>query len=155
MKKTICIECLVYWYFLMGTQFLLHHLNQRSYTCPLASFFWLLSHVIYLKLNKSIIQESSFSIWQNLNFWMIKFTVTVLYQKKNYLQNLVNLIIQKFARLKSKHFSHFSHKSERIESIHFAESSGLTCWETEKEDLLSITQIWVRRRSHHTLVSLR
>jgi hypothetical protein len=43
---------------------------------------------------------------------------------------LVNFIIQKFASLKSKHFSQFvlvRGKSERIESIHFADSSGLSC----------------------------
>jgi hypothetical protein len=42
----------------------------------------------------------------------------------------VNFITQKFARLKSKHFSQFflvRGKSERIESIHFAKSSGLSC----------------------------
>ena len=46
-------------------------------------------------------------------------------------------------------------KSERIESIHFAESLGLSCWETEKEVLLPITQLWERRHSYNTLVSLR
>ena len=29
-------------------------------------------------------------------------------------------------------------KSERIESIHFAEKLGLSCWETEKEELSHI-----------------
>ena len=38
----------------------------RSSTCPLTGFFWLLSHVIYLKL--SIIRVFSFSILQNFNF---------------------------------------------------------------------------------------
>ena len=33
-------------------------------------------------------------------------------------------------------------KSERIESIHFAESSGLSWWEAENEVLLPITQLW-------------
>ena len=32
-------------------------------------------------------------------------------------------------------------KSEKIESIYFAESSGLSCWETGKEVLLPITQL--------------
>ena len=55
-----------------------------------------------------------------------------IYQKKNYfgtwqfgmIDGMVNFIVQKFARLKSKHF--FQVYSERIESIHFAESSGLS-----------------------------
>ena len=48
----------------------------RSSTCPLTGFFWLLSHVVYLKLTGvCIISVSSFSILQNINFWMIKFTV--------------------------------------------------------------------------------
>ena len=46
-------------------------------------------------------------------------------------------------------------KFERIESIHFAESSDLSCWETEKEVLLPITQLWERRHSYNTLVSFR
>ena len=48
---------------------------------------------------------------------------------------LVNFISQKFAR------SVFlvRGKSERIESIPFAESSGLNCCKTEKEILLLIT----------------
>ena len=52
----------------------------------------------------------------------------------------VNFIIQKFARLKSKQFTQFfwwGVKSERIESIYFAENSGLT----EKEVLLPFTQL--------------
>jgi hypothetical protein len=43
---------------------------------------------------------------------------------------LVDFIIQKFARLKSKRFFSVFQvrgKSERIECIHFAESSGLSC----------------------------
>ena len=86
------------------------------------------------------------------------------YTKKNYLFGTwqfgkidvsVNFIIQKFARLKSKHFL-VRGKSERFESIHFAESSGLSCWETEKEVLLPITQLWERIHSYcNTFVSLR
>ena len=40
----------------------------RSSTCPLTGFFWLLSHVIYLNFDKSIIRVFSFSISQNFNF---------------------------------------------------------------------------------------
>ena len=47
-------------------------MHVRSSTCPLTGFFWLLSHVMYLKL--SIISVSSFSILQNFDFWMIEFT---------------------------------------------------------------------------------
>ena len=42
-------------------------------------------------------------------------------------------------------------KSERIESIHFAESLGLRCWETEKEVLIPITQFWEIRHSYNSL----
>jgi hypothetical protein len=56
---------------------------------------------------------------------MIKFTVI---PKKTIWQ--FDFIIQKFARLKSKHFSQFFwcevNTYERIESVHFAESSGLS-----------------------------
>ena len=51
-----------------------------------------------------------------------------------------DFIIQKFARLKSKQFTQFfwwKVKSEKIESIYFAENSGLT----EKEALLPFTQL--------------
>jgi hypothetical protein len=58
--------------------------------------------------DESIIRVSSFSILQNFNFWMIKFTEIT---KKNYLAlgNLAKLIFWSilFARLKSKHFSQF------------------------------------------------
>jgi hypothetical protein len=46
-------------------------------------------------------------------------------------------------------------KSEMIESIHFAESSGLSFCETEKEVLLPITQLWERKHYYNTFVSLR
>ena len=77
--------------------------------------------------DKSIIRVSSFSILQNFNFWMIKFTVI---QKKLFGTWQFDFIIQKFARLKSSQFS-------------------------EKEVLLPITQLWERRHSYDTFVSLR
>ena len=46
-------------------------------------------------------------------------------------------------------------KSGRIERIHFTESSGISCWETEIEVLLPITQLWERRHSYKNFVSLR
>ena len=64
----------------------------RSSTC----FFWLLSHVIYLKLTR-VLRVSSFSILQIFNFWMTKFTVFLV-----------------------------RGKSEKIQSINFSESSGLS-----------------------------
>jgi hypothetical protein len=78
--------------------------------------------------DKSIIRVSSFPKLF-LNDKIYSFT------KKNYfalgkIDVLVDLIIQNFATLKSKHFSQFflvRGKSERIEGIHFAESSGLSC----------------------------
>ena len=45
-------------------------------------------------------------------------------------------------------------KSEKIEGIHFAESSGLSCWETKKEVLLPITQLWEWKDTYDTLVGL-
>ena len=68
---------------------------------------------------------------------MIKFTVL---PKKLFATWQFDFIIQKFARLKSKQFTQFfwwGVKSERIESIYFAENSGLT----EKEVLLPFTQL--------------
>ena len=58
--------------------------------------------------DKNIIRVSSFSILQNFDFWMIKFTVI----PKKILGTcqfdvLVNFIIQKIARLKSNQFSQF------------------------------------------------
>jgi hypothetical protein len=44
-------------------------------------------------------------------------------------------------------------KSEKIESIHFAEISGLSCSETEKEVLLPITNFG--KEDTHNSVSLR
>ena len=43
-------------------------------------------------------------------------------------------------------------KSGKIKSIYFAESSGLSCWETEKEVLLPITQLG-REDTHIILLS--
>ena len=95
---------------------------------------------------------SSFSILQNFNFWMIKFTVT--YTKKKYLA-LANLILslKNFQDWKVNIFLSFNLRGLR--AFIFAESSELSCWETEKEVLLPITQIWERRHSDNTLVSLK
>ena len=41
-------------------------------------------------------------------------------------------------------------KSEKIESIHFAEKSGFSSLETEKEVLPPITQLWERNHSYNT-----
>ena len=54
--------------------------------------------------DKRIIRVSSFSILQNFNSWMIKFTAI---PKKLFGNWQFDLIIQKFARMKSKHFSPF------------------------------------------------
>ena len=101
------------------------YLPFRSSTCALTGFFWLLSHVIYLKLNKRITRVSSFP---SFNFWMIDYS----YTQKSYLviwQNCFgHFITQKFASLKSKQLTQFflvRGKSKRIDKIHFAESSGL------------------------------
>ena len=53
---------------------------------------------------------------------------------------------------KHVHTPIYSHrgKSAMIESIYFAESSGLSCWETEREVLLPTTQHWERRHSYNT-----
>ena len=90
--------------------------------------------------DKRITRVSSFP---SFNFWMINYS----YTQKSYLaiwQNCFgHFITQKFVSLKSKQFSQFflvRGKSERIDKIHFAESSGLSCWETEKEVPLLITQ---------------
>ena len=39
-------------------------------------------------------------------------------------------------------------KSERIERIQLAEILGLSCWNTEKEILLPIIQLWERKHYH-------
>ena len=57
--------------------------------------------------DKSIIRVSSFSILQNFNFWMIKFTVIPKKLSGTWIDVLINFIVQKFARLKSRHFSQF------------------------------------------------
>ena len=54
--------------------------------------------------DKKNIRVFSFSILQNFNFWMIKFTVI---QKTLFGTWQFDFIIQKFAILKSKHFSQF------------------------------------------------
>ena len=89
-------------------------------------FFMAVGSRDLFQADKSFIDVSSFSILQNFNWSFGPF------------------FIQKIARLKGKHFSQFflmKSKSERIQSIHFAESSGLRCLETEKEVLLPITQL--------------
>jgi hypothetical protein len=75
--------------------------------CPLTSFFWLLSHVIYLKLTR-VLQECLLS-----QSWVMS-SKTVNYTKNLFgtwqfgkIDVLVNVIILKVARLKSKHFSQF------------------------------------------------
>ena len=80
----------------------------RSSTC----FFWLLSHVIYLKLTR-VLRVSSFSILQIFNFWMTKFTVF--------------LVRGKFVRL---------------ESIHFAESSDLVVEIQKKKFCYPLLRFW-------------
>ena len=50
-------------------------------------------------------QMFTFSILQNFNLWMIK--ITVIPNIKNIWHRQFDFIIQKFARLKSKHFSQF------------------------------------------------
>jgi hypothetical protein len=58
--------------------------------------------------DKKIIRVSSFSILQTFNFWMIKFTVIQIKTIWHFaIGVLVSFIIQKLARLKSKHFSQF------------------------------------------------
>ena len=54
--------------------------------------------------DKNIIRVSSFSILQNFNFWMIKFTVI---PKKIFGTCQFDFVTQTFARSKSKHFSQF------------------------------------------------
>ena len=89
----------------------------RSSTCALRGFFWLLSHMIYLKLTREL-QECLLS--QASIFWTIDYS----YIKKSYLalwQNCYGqFITQKFPSLKSKQFSQFflvRGKSERIDKI--------------------------------------
>ena len=111
--------------------------------------------------DKSIIRVSSFSILQNFNFWMIKFTVI---PKKTiwHLAIWQNWCFGLFYHSKICHIEKFKFfsvflvrsKSEKIESIHFAENSGLSCWETEKEVLLPINQLLLRRHSYDTFDSL-
>ena len=89
-----------------------------SSTCLFIGFFWLLSHVIYLKLTRhNMTRVSSFP---SFNFWMINYS----YTQKNYLAHWQNcfgqFITQKFPSLKSKQFSQFflvGGKSERIDKI--------------------------------------
>ena len=132
----------------------------RSSTRPLTSLFWLLSHEIYLKLTRVL------HIWECLlspaEWWVAELLIIpkkpichfAIWQNWCFSQSCHSKIcnIEKFI-----FFSVFlvRSKSEKIESIHFAESSGLSCWETEKEVLLPITQLWERRHSYDTFVSLR
>ena len=65
---------------------------------------------------------------------------------------LVNFIIQKFARLKSKHFSQFfwwevNLRGLRAFILQKVQASVVESRETEKEVLLPITQLWERRYS--------
>ena len=88
--------------------------------------------------DKSIITVSSFSNLQNFNFWMIKFTVI---PKITIWQLAISFYHSQICKIeKWTFFSVFRvrGKFERIESIRFAESSDLSCWETEKEVLLPI-----------------
>ena len=94
---------------------------------------WMHSILSDLSLTRKTEKNVYFSILQ------IKLTITsILPSAKEF------FIIQKFA---TQFFSAFlvRDKSERIEKIHFTENSGLSCWETEKEALLPIIQLWKRR----------
>ena len=92
----------------------------------LTGFFWLFSHVIYLKLTR-VLKECLLSQASILSYEL------QLYPKKLHIWQFGiivfgHFIIQKFASLKSKPFSLcflVRGKSERINNIHFAESSGL------------------------------
>ena len=81
-----------------------------SSSCPLTSFFWLLSHMIYLELIKVLLE----CLLSQSCFWMTKLKVI---PKKTWqfgkINVSVNFIIQKFS------VSLVRSKSERIESIHF------------------------------------
>ena len=74
---------------------------------PLTSFFWLLSHVIYLKQTITSIKRVSFFQFYKTSI----FDKMYSYTKKNYLAlgNLAKLMFWSilFARLKSKYFSQF------------------------------------------------
>ena len=95
---------------------LLH--SASSSTCALTGFFWLLSHVIYLKLTREL-QECLLSQASIFEWW-----ITVICTQKTYLalwQNCCGqFITQKFSSLKSIQFSQFflvRGKYERIDKI--------------------------------------
>ena len=125
-----------------------------SSTCPLTGFFWLLSHVIYLKLTRVLLYKSVF--FPKRMKLMIKLTII---PKKLFgtwqfgkIDVLVNFVIQKFARLKSKHFSQFfwwevNLRGLRAFVLQKVQASVVESRETEKEVLLPITQLWERRYS--------
>ena len=130
----------------------LHVVWQVSFGCwitwPISSWQNSYKSVFFPKaewwvfLNDNICSYTKKAIW-HLAIWQNWYVLWSILSFKNLQDWKVNI------------FFRFSGKSERIESIHFAESSGLSCWETEKEVLLPITQLWERRHSYNTFVCLR
>ena len=102
--------------------------------------------------DKSIIRVSSFSILQNLNFWMIKFIVT---PKKTIWQ--FDFIIQKFARLKSKHFSQFFWWEVNLRRLRafILQKVQTSVVERQKRSSATHHSVWERRHSYNPFVSLR
>ena len=128
----------------------------RSSTCPLTDFFWLLSHVIYLKLTKVSYEcllsqrwvmgsRASFSVPQQLrpehsSKWMLLIFSDLPFTRKT--EKPVNFSMLKIFELQNwcfvqfhdskicniEKFTLFSAFSEKIESIHFAKSSNKFCY---------------------------
>ena len=102
--------------------------------------------------DKSIIRVSCFLILQK--FWMIKFTVI---PKKLFGTWQFYFIIQKFARLKSKHFSQFfwwevNLRRLRPFILQKVQASGLI---DKKGSFTTHHSVWDRKHSFNTFVSLR
>ena len=106
----------------------LHVLWQVSFGCWVT---WL----IYPKLTK-VIQECLLSQCCVMGSRTLNYTKKIIWHLAIW-QNFWSILSFNSA------FSVFlvRGKSEKIESIYFVESSGLSCWETEKEVLLPITQL--------------
>ena len=135
----LCSDWVIAWVKLWLRKFRINSL--RSFTCPFTSFFWLLSHVIYLKLAR-VIQECLLSQSCVMGSRTVNHTI-----KKTiwHLAIWQNWCFGQFyhARLKSKHFSQFFWWEVNLRGLRafILQNVQGSVVETEKKVLQPITQL--------------
>ena len=112
-----------------------------SSSCPLTSFFWLLSHMIYLELIKVLLE----CLLSQSCFWMTKLKVI---PKK--LGNLAKLMFRLILSFKNSQFLWWEVNLRGLRAFILRQKKF--CYPL---GLLPITQLWERRHYFNTFVILR